>query len=206
MNGDRFADLAAVGSGRQVPGTLFVRMGASALAAATAIALGHATTDRAGPGDIDGDGFADLVTLLDVQGTLKLVTHFGAATGVRGATHEIDLGPVDDVAIVKRLGDIDDDGFADVVTYLHPAEQPGRGRVFRGDPAGLVAAWDAPEARVSLGDGCDVDGDGFDDMVVAEDGGLTVRHGNGALGTRSAFVAFVRATESADPRASPRVV
>lgn len=137
-------------------------------------------------GDVDGDGYADLAvgaptaspgTCPDACG--RVYVYRGTASGVLAEPHAVVDGPEDQVAVrfghtITSAGDVDRDGFADLVV----GSLRGPAYIFHGAPDGLpsggadrvATATLPPEAlprpaRLVVGAG-DVDGDGFDDVVV----------------------------------------
>jgi hypothetical protein len=63
-------------------------------------------------GDVDGDGYDDLVTSL---GDLAGMISYGSSTGVSDARRAIFTAPHDDEGIVAAAGDIDRDGYMDLL-------------------------------------------------------------------------------------------
>lgn len=179
-------------------------------------------------GDVDGDGLEDLVVHVEDEAGARLLVFRGGA--------DLDAAPSFDVALasspddVLAPGDLDADGFADVVACTG-----GRGftmEVYRGSAAGLTPGWSvtAPEwarnddtvgfvaigdvdasglphlgvlaegylipyegaeveheAHLSIHDGGwwsdaadagDFDGDGFDDLLALGNGGPAIHWGN----------------------------
>lgn len=139
----------------------------------------------AGVGDVDADGFDDvMVGAAEYQaasGTGRLYLYHGSANGLPAeATWTADstqrgswLG-----RWVSAAGDIDADGYADVVVgdkyYDTPAIDGGRIALYRGGPTGLPAApdWEymSDTTRAYLGFSVagagDVNGDGFDEIIA----------------------------------------
>jgi len=138
-------------------------------------------------GDVNGDGYADVVIGADrwsngesQEG--RALLFLGSATGLAPTpawTKESDeAGALMGVA-VATAGDADGDGYADVLVAASHHDAPGledAGRVFlyRGSAAGLspVAAWSREGETqfglfgLSVGPAGDVDADGFSDVIV----------------------------------------
>lgn len=136
------------------------------------------TLSVAGVGDVDGDGFEDVligVSALDGVGAAFL--YRGDATGVDNGTKQR-LDPL--VAVpgghfgfaVHGIGDLDEDGWADVAVGA-----PGAGvvTVWFGSPSGLVSPVEIPaegpasELGTALAS-ADLDGDGVTDLVIGAPG------------------------------------
>jgi FG-GAP repeat protein/VCBS repeat protein len=147
-------------------------------------------------GDVNGDGFPDVAIGAPVEdapeGDEGLVHLFlGGAAGLvtppaESVDHPFDLPGAFGYA-VAAAGDVDADGYADVVVGAprddDGATEAGRGYVFRGGPAGidLWPTWDLPNPRpeayalygVRLAPAGDVDADGYADLVVGAPYDLT---------------------------------
>lgn len=185
VNGDGFADLI-VGSQNDDPngmnsGSAFVYSGADG---STLYSLSGSLPFDAfgfsvsGAGDVNGDGFADVIVGAidaDVSGVDK-----GRAFVFSGADGQI-LYTLDGSNLqdrfgisVKDAGDVNGDGFADVIVGAHLADtfgaDSGSARVVSGiDGATLhtlngTAAGD--EFGFSVSGAGDTNGDGFDDLIV----------------------------------------
>ena len=181
------------------------------LAGAVATFHGEADSDHAGKhvaaGDLDGDGLSDLVLGADNHdggglnaGVVYVVN--GPVSGHR------DLADADEIlygeepgdnagAAVESVGDINADGRADVMVGARHADLSGSGAL-QGKAyllLGPVSATDLYAAHAelrgesgsdrtgaSLGIAGDVDGDGFDDMLVgAIDNGTNGEHAGAAF-------------------------
>lgn len=126
-------------------------------------------------GDLDGDGFDDLVTIGgDGYGVLLSDGAGGFATSVVGG-HPAGL---------VELGDVDGDGDLDIVETDGGPESGfyvrlGVGDGTFGEATVIAASHEHEVVDLRLGD---VDGDGQLDLVVADTRGIKVRPGDGAGG------------------------
>ncbi len=169
----------------------------------------------AGAGDVDGDGYADvLVAQLynnPEPGEGRVVLYQGCAEGLEGSPSwsaegnnpECDFG-----GCVGTAGDVNGDGLSDVcigaMTYMLPdSTRVGRAYVYYGSRSGLPAepTWttEGDQADCLLGivaaTAGDVNGDGFSDVLVtavrysgafSHAGRAWVFHGSGDLPRKSA--------------------
>lgn len=176
-------------------------------------------------GDVDADGFCDVIAgarLFDL-----LATDGGAAFLYRGgaagaSATNWSAGIAQHGALfgysVSGAGDLDADGFADVIIGAYEANdgQPSEGRLFayHGGPGGLndVAAWigdldhDFAHLGFSVRVAGDVNGDGYSDVIAGapDFSGTFVRQGaaflftgsNSGLGPIPAWSAFGRSAEA----------
>ncbi len=143
-----------------------------------------------GAGDVDGDGFADIVVgapgfdgaLID-QGLVRVF--YGSATGLRseGFTELVgDQAGAHFGAAVTGAGDGDRDGFDEVAVgspdfEVNGIPWAGFVHVFAGGESGLgdvvwTVAGDewADRCGVSIDGGADVNGDGYADLIIGEPG------------------------------------
>ena len=138
----------------------------------------------------------------------------GSATGpatTAAWTAESDQATADFGAAVASAGDVNGDGYSDVIVgaflYDNGEADEGRAYVYHGSASGLLAtaAWTAEGNQAGAGFGAsvatagDVNGDGFADVIVgaptydggeADEGGAFVYHGSaGGLATASGWTA-----------------
>jgi hypothetical protein len=125
-------------------------------------------------GDVDGDGFGDLV--VGAPGASAAFVYLGSSTGLSSTGTRID-GPASSGfgASVASAGDVDGDGFGDLIVG---APEDASAFVFRGSHDGIhthasVVLTGAPASRfgAAVASAGDVDGDGFGDVVVGAPGG-----------------------------------
>jgi hypothetical protein len=144
----------------------------------------------AGGGDVDGDGHGDLVVGVVGEGT-------GAAYVFRADPRGVDAGtlllpsdrdePGTFGAMVADAGDLDGDGYDDVAVVAPPAwnlpDPSGAVYVYLGGPDGIEPSSEIkrlPDEKMEfygpVASAGDVDGDGYDDLLVAGEKGI-VRDG-----------------------------
>lgn len=192
VNGDGYADLIAASTGTTwSTGKVYVFLGSS-----TGLALPPAheyygeTTDTAfgsaatGIGDVNGDGYADVAIGEsghdDSTGRVHIL--YGSASGlpdsadliVEGEETEAEFG--DSIA---GAGDVNGDGYDDlIVGARNHGVDLGRAYVFHGSAEGLSStvattlSGEAPEGLFGkeVASAGDVDGDGYDDVMVGAPG------------------------------------
>ncbi|MCC7541866.1 MAG: FG-GAP repeat protein [Deltaproteobacteria bacterium] len=210
LDGDGYADLA-IGAPYAEGGAVFVhRGGERGLSDAPVVTIRGRLTEwfgstLASPGDTDGDGLVDLL-VGDVWHS-SAARHAGRAFlygGARGdvvsaATTAVFEAPDLEVdaemaSALGAVGDLDGDGFAEVVisSHFHDAEAAGEGvvYVYRGARDGIsmspVLTIDSPTDSTGVEHGSriaggDLDGDGMADLVlgtpIAPSAAGTVRAG-----------------------------
>ena len=158
-----------------------------------------------GAGDVDGDGFDDVLVADDVNGEVYL--YRGSSAGVAGpatwsTSHSLfnawnGLGQT-----VAGAGDINGDGYDDVI--VGSVEQGSTGptdpadgivKVFYGSGSGLSSQPDWTASRVdrtfgnAVAGAGDLNGDGYDDVVVGDPGWCPYPNQN-ASGPKSAVYVY----------------
>jgi hypothetical protein len=155
-------------------------------------------------GDVNGDGFSDVVVGAhhysngqDSEGRASV--YFGSAAGLSTAPAWVAEGDQADAGFggsVATAGDVNGDGFSDVVVgahhYSNGPDSEGRASVYFGSAAGLSAApaWVAEGDQADAGFGGsvaaagDLNGDGFSDLIV---GASHYTNGEGGEGRAFAY-------------------
>jgi len=187
VNGDGYADVV-VGARNynSSVGKAYLYLGSASGLSATALwtATGDASTQYfggvvAGAGDVNGDGYADVVVGAYGYGsyTGRAYLYLGQGGGLSSSPAWTATGEVagDYFAYAAAgAGDVNGDGYSDVVVGAYSSNsQAGKAYVYLGGATGLAAsaAWaQAGAAGVRFGTAVatagDVNGDGYADVVV----------------------------------------
>jgi hypothetical protein len=195
VNGDGYADIL-VGEPEIVRGTgkAYLYLGGPTGPSAEADivfvgpdgASGHFGHSVAGAGDLNGDGYADI--LIAAVGyasqTGRVYVYLGGPTGPATQADLTLTGPDGAGGYFGRpaisAGDVNGDGYADVIITAYGIDaNTGRAYLYLGGPTGLATM---PAVVLAGPDGAggnfgyavagagDVDGDGYGDIVVGADG------------------------------------
>ena len=191
VNGDGYSDVIvgafmhdAGGASGANRGRAYLYLGSSTgLATSPAWTASGQTGARFGSsvataGDVNGDGYSDVVVGAPASGNGRASLYLGSAGGLSTspAWTAFGVNPGDLFGTsVASAGDVNGDGYSDVVVGATFYDGRGRVYVYLGSPAGLEAvhAWQTPqdESNSSLGNSVasagDVNGDGYSDIVVA---------------------------------------
>jgi hypothetical protein len=133
-------------------------------------------------GDVNGDGFADVIVGAPgydngEEDEGRAYVYHGSAAGLSDTaawTAESDQAEAGFGGSVSTAGDVDDDGFDDVIVGAAGYDPAGRAYVYHGSTSGLNTGYDwmaeGGQAGESFGSSVstagDVNGDGYADVIV----------------------------------------
>ncbi|MEX1357603.1 MAG: VCBS repeat-containing protein, partial [Gaiellaceae bacterium] len=156
--------------------------------AGAAVATGDTTSTRAlALADLDGDGLLDLVAANHGQ-TNRVYRNLGVSTDWDGFDAAVDLGTHTENTVALATGDVDGDGFLDVVAVnrLQPARV--HLNLTTGSTPAFSAGTEVPGSSALAATSValmDVDVDGDLDVVVGVDGAASTVFLNGGSARRS---------------------
>ncbi|MFZ5475325.1 MAG: MopE-related protein [Myxococcota bacterium] len=214
VNGDGYKDVVvgAYGAGGSTIGEAYVFhggfLGLSTAASTTMTgpgALASFGIDVDGAGDVNGDGYDDVIvggsSYNSGRGHVEI--HLGSSSGVSSTADRTLTG---DAALeyfgasVSAAGDVDSDGYADVIVgSWGDSSYVGRAQVFHGSASGVAATATTEVAApatayfgYSVAGAGDVDLDGYDDVVVggylySSSAGLVRTYPGSATGVSSSY-------------------
>ncbi len=197
VNGDGYADVivgaGSYSNGQGAEGRAYVYLGtASGLATSAAWtaeseqATAHFGSSVAGAGDVNGDGYADVIVGAPDYDNGQLdegraYVYLGSASGLATSpawTAESNQASAWFGSSVATAGDVAGDGYADIIVgavyYDNGQTDEGRAFVYMGSASGLATspAWTAESGQANAYFGRqvttagDVNGDGYADVIV----------------------------------------
>ena len=148
----------------------------------------------ASSGDVNGDGYSDIIVGVPRYTNVepeegKIIAYYGSSSGLSGTENwsiESNQRSAFFGRNISNAGDVNGDGYSDIIIGFSKLEGNAYSNkmisVFYGSPSGLssMAAWthEAQEYYSSISTAGDVNGDGFPDIIVTEDGSAFVYYGS----------------------------
>ena len=196
MNGDGLADVLLGAPGANAPGSVYLFLGSTTLSGTSNEAAVFSTaepderfgTTVTGVGDLNGDGYGDLLGGAPAYNARRgrAYAYYGSPAALAAAPSTSLLNPNTATnndflgASVASAGDVNGDGYADAIVGAYRAGPTNNGRayVYLGSAIGLPATptltLNAPNTNANGGDNFgasvasagDVNGDGYADVIV----------------------------------------
>ena len=205
VNGDGYSDVIALGTVGLTQVALYLFLGGPSgptLAPGypvTNIPSGSPITSLNAAGDLNGDGFADIVMGFPATNSGSFRVYYGSSAGLDLAhpfNYSLNFAPTFG-QVVGPAGDVNGDGFDDLIvgspgmgpaSFCGGGSTQGRVDVYYGSASGLRTdnpwvlwgcEWFATGTGIgaSAGTAGDVNGDGFDDIVIGGNGVACVVYG-----------------------------
>ena len=219
LNGDGYADVVIGAVDYDSEGRAFVYLGsASGLgpSADSILGVGQAESAFGGrvsaAGDVDGDGLGDFLVAAPSYDAASIdegavFLYYGAGAGPAAApawTVESDMDLAALGNAVASAGDVNGDGFDDLIVGALSYSDEGAAFVFEGSSSGpsTTAAWSAlggqagAEFGRAVASAGDVDGDGYADILVGAPGF------DGALSSQGSLSLFLGSSTGVTPAAA----
>ncbi|MBK6534315.1 MAG: FG-GAP repeat protein, partial [Deltaproteobacteria bacterium] len=190
VNGDGYGDLVVGAPGSN--GVYVYRGAATGVDPTPGLVTGPAGSGLgsavAGAGDVNGDGFDDVVAVNPSGNAVWLVP---GGVGGLGTAVRVNVPLTSTASVLAGAGDVDGDGYADVLL----AGGGGSGQLLRGGVSGLDGASSVAVDRTSGAAG-DLNGDGRGDLAFVSGTTARVVLGAGTIDPAGSPVAGVLAAES----------
>ncbi|MBP6833962.1 MAG: VCBS repeat-containing protein, partial [Deltaproteobacteria bacterium] len=190
VNGDGYGDLVVGAPGSN--GVYVYRGAATGVDPTPGLVTGPAGSGLgsavAGAGDVNGDGFDDVVAVNPSGNAVWLVP---GGVGGLGTAVRVNVPLTSTASVLAGAGDVDGDGYADVLL----AGGGGSGQLLRGGVSGLDGASSVAVDRTSGAAG-DLNGDGRGDLAFVSGTTARVVLGAGTIDPAGSSVAGVLAAES----------
>jgi len=127
-------------------------------------------------GDVNGDGFSDVIIGSGNASPGRVCVYYGSALGLLTSPAWNQTGGNDFGFSVGTAGDVNGDGYADVIVGVPGYLDNGLARVYHGSLTGLSltpdwSEWGGVEGGyfgLSVGTAGDVNGDGYSDVIVGD--------------------------------------